>query len=63
MSSPVTDVLDFPALSMQEHMWLVLTGYISYWCKWRHQRATILQLSSLCHTADFRLLIVKNITC
>lgn len=31
--------------------------------KWRHQRVTILQLSSLSHTSDFILLILKNIMC
>lgn len=60
-SSNVTDAPS--ALSMLEHMWLVLTRYRSHWWKWRHQRATILQLWSLCHTSDFILLILKNIMC
>lgn len=43
--------------------WLVLTGCISYWWKWRHWGATILQLHSLCHISDFLLAILKNLMC
>lgn len=57
------DVLGFSVLSVLELTWLVLTGCISYWWKWRHWEATILQLHSLGPTSDFLLSILRNTMC
>lgn len=53
-------MLDFSPLSVLEHMWKVLTRPISYWCKWRHQKATILELNIQMQPASYIRLYITD---